>query len=155
MTRIYTLAFTLAHHLIEVYRRIFRPVTVGVRIMLLKDERILLVRHTYMDTDSWYFPGGGLNRGETMEQAARREAWEETGVIVKDIQLVGIFTLPDSYNTNHNILYASTAYEEPGKDRPAPHSHEIAACQAFSIHELPVNMAAGQTAQLAEFLKNK
>lgn len=155
MTWVYTLAFTLAHHLIELYRRIFRPVTVGVRIILLKDDHILLVRHTYMDKNSWYFPGGGLKRDETMEQAARREAWEETGVITHNLQLVGIFTVPGSYNTNHNVLFACTSYDEPGKDCPALSSHEIAACQAFSIHHLPDNMAAGQTTQLADFLKNK
>jgi ADP-ribose pyrophosphatase YjhB (NUDIX family) len=56
----------------RVYCFLFRPVRLGVRVMLLRGDQVLLVRQTYMP--GWFMPGGGLKRGETLEQAARREA---------------------------------------------------------------------------------
>ena len=56
----------------------YRPVTVGVRVMLIRDGQVLLIRHSYLR--GWYLPGGGLKRGESMEAAARREAREESGL---------------------------------------------------------------------------
>lgn len=62
--------------------------------IIVSDEngRILLERRT--DFDSWGIPGGALELGETLEQCARREVWEETGVTVGELQLVGIYSEP-------------------------------------------------------------
>ena len=61
--------------LARIYWKIFRPLTWGVRLMLIKNDEIVLVRHTYRD--GWFLPGGGLKRRETFTAAARREAHEE------------------------------------------------------------------------------
>ncbi len=60
----------------QLRRRMKRPVK-GVSL-IASDEagRILLVRHSY-GPDEWCFPGGGMDRGETAEQTARRELREE------------------------------------------------------------------------------
>lgn len=55
------------------------PVTFGVRCVVFDDaERVLLVRHTYMD--GWHFPGGAVDPGESARDAAARELLEETGL---------------------------------------------------------------------------
>lgn len=41
--------------------------------------------------DTWECPGGHINKGETPEQAARRELWEETGAIEFDIEPIGYY----------------------------------------------------------------
>ena len=58
----------------RIYCFLFRPVRMGVRVMMIRDNKVTLVRQTYMP--GWFMPGGGLKRGETLEQAARREAFE-------------------------------------------------------------------------------
>ncbi len=62
----------LIYLIYRVYCFIFRPVTLGVRVMMIDKDQVLLVRHTYMD--GWFMAGGGVKRGETLDQAARRES---------------------------------------------------------------------------------
>ena len=53
------------------------PLRAAGVIACSKFGRILMVRRT--DGEGWAFPGGGLKEGESPEQAAYREFWEETG----------------------------------------------------------------------------
>jgi ADP-ribose pyrophosphatase YjhB (NUDIX family) len=62
--------------------------------------RLLLMRRT--DNDNWALPGGAMDCGETMAQAATRETREETGIDCEITGLVGIYT-----NPGHVILYTS------------------------------------------------
>jgi len=58
---------------------------VGIRsaTIVLKDDRVLLVKSQYDESMFYLFPGGGMEFGETIEECAIRETAEETGVAVK------------------------------------------------------------------------
>ena len=56
-------------------------------------ETILLTKRT--DNGRWCLPGGGMDPGESVEEACIREAYEETGLRVKVTRLVGVYTSPD------------------------------------------------------------
>lgn len=68
-----------------------RGLTLGVRgIVRLDDGKFLLVRHTYIP--GWYFPGGGVEKGQTIEQALSEELLQETGLkVVEKPVLYGVF----------------------------------------------------------------
>ena len=57
----------LGYRLYRVYLAVARPITVGVRAVLVREGQVLLVRHTYQD--HWYLPGGGVKKGETLTEA--------------------------------------------------------------------------------------
>lgn len=56
----------------------------GVRIIIMQDRLVVLVSHWYAPW-VWTLPGGGVEKDETPEQAAAREAEEETGLKIKSL----------------------------------------------------------------------
>jgi putative (di)nucleoside polyphosphate hydrolase len=56
------------------------PYRVGVGVMLIsRDGRVFIGRRINQETEAWQMPQGGIDPGETAEQAARRELHEEVG----------------------------------------------------------------------------
>ncbi len=65
-----------------------RPL-VGVGVVFLREDRVFLAkRHGSHGEDTWASAGGHLEWGESLEDCARREAWEELGVIVGDLRFL-------------------------------------------------------------------
>jgi 8-oxo-dGTP diphosphatase len=57
---------------------------------IFRDGKVLLVRRARKPAlDIWTLPGGGVEAGETLHQAVRREVMEETGVTIEVVALAG------------------------------------------------------------------
>src|SRR5881296_435111 len=65
---------------------------IGVNALIFDQGRILLAHRR--DIDWWNLPGGGMEVGETVEEALYREVYEETGLQVEIEQLVGVYSKP-------------------------------------------------------------
>jgi ADP-ribose pyrophosphatase YjhB (NUDIX family) len=73
----------------------------SVNVVLVNDaDEILLIRRS--DNGNWAVPGGGIDLGESVRQAAVREAREETGIECEITGIVGIYSDP-----RHVIVYTS------------------------------------------------
>ena len=132
----------------KIFCFIFRPVRMGVRILLVREGRVWLVRHTYVP--GWHLPGGGPKRGETLEQAARREAFEETGAELGELNLMGAYTNFIQWKTDHSIVFICTDFEITG--RP---DGEIAELRAFALDDLPVDVFPSHRLRLDEYRDGK
>lgn len=62
-------------------------------VFIARDGQVLLVRQSY-GKRYWSLPGGSMEHGESVEQAAVREAKEETGLDVRLTRLVGVYSKP-------------------------------------------------------------
>jgi ADP-ribose pyrophosphatase YjhB (NUDIX family) len=135
--------YRLAHYLYVAKWYVLRPITTGVRVLVLNDRRVLLVRHTYRS--GWFMPGGGLKRGETIEQAARRELREETGLEVGAMEVAGIFTNVGEGKTDHVVVFRVECSAAPRPDSP-----EVAECAWFALDALPEGVAPGSRRRITE-----
>ncbi|MQA04280.1 MAG: NUDIX domain-containing protein [Streptosporangiales bacterium] len=73
----------------------------SVNVVVTDDQdRVLLIRRS--DNDNWALPGGAIDLGESLTQAAVRETKEESGIDCEITGFVGIYTDP-----KHVILYTS------------------------------------------------
>lgn len=63
---------------------------VGVGVLVERNGQVLLVRRTKHGAGSWSTPGGYLDRGEALDEAAIRETREETGVVLAGATFLGV-----------------------------------------------------------------
>ena len=137
--------------LYKIYRlswKITQPQTIGVRIFLIKKQQILLVKHTY--SHQWFLPGGGLKKGETLEQAIRRELTEELGVNIDKIELFGAYNNFFEGKKDYIILFKSEDFSLPNKK-----DSEIEHFSFFPFEDIPKSTSPGTKRRIAEFLENK
>ena len=122
-------------------------VTLGVQGIVVDDaSRVLLIRHGYRA--GWHFPGGGVERGEEIEEALTREVLEETGVVIlQPPRLVGIYSHFDDYPGDHVILYRIDHWRRDCI--PAPNA-EIAEHGFFALDALPETLSPGTSRRLKE-----
>ena len=77
--------------------------TVDIFIYDDKNNFILIKRKNDPYKDCWAFPGGFVEYGATVENAARREAKEETSIDVELTKLVGVYSDPDRDPRGHTV----------------------------------------------------
>ena len=112
------------------------PRTRRSRVLVVHEGKILLVKSWY-GSGEWTLPGGGIKRGETPLQTAKRELSEETGLKPKNIKSLGQAT-----QTHHGLTmhYYQFAAEQGGKSvRPKPPRLVISNCVWVSPARLPKN----------------
>lgn len=65
---------------------------VGVGAIVINKDRVVLVKRGHPPlAGEWSIPGGVLEVGETLREAAKREAFEETGLVVEPADLLGVY----------------------------------------------------------------
>ena len=126
-------------------RVVFYDPKVAAVCVIARDGRVLMIRRgTDLGYGLWSLPGGFVDRGEVVESAAAREAWEETGLEVSVDGLLGLFSLPG----DPVIVAAFTAHETGGKLAPGPEALETS---FFPLDALPELAFTRDTEILAQW----
>ena len=126
-----------------------RPMTLGVRGLVIdQDQRVLLVRHTYVA--GYYLPGGGVEGGETLEEALTRELAEEGNITLQGAPILhAVYLNRRVSRRDHVALYVVRDFAQH-----APHvpDYEIAEANFFALEALPPDTTAATRARLDEAL---
>jgi 8-oxo-dGTP pyrophosphatase MutT (NUDIX family) len=88
-----------------------RLLVAGAGIIVCKDRKVLLQKRR--DNSCWAIHGGCVEIGETVENTAKRELLEETGLIANTIELFGVFSGEDmlyTYPNGDEVYIISTIY---------------------------------------------
>ncbi len=141
---------TLARAINSVLRpfwRFRRGMTLGAQGAVIDGEgRVLLVRHSYRP--GWWFPGGGVEWGETLETALGRELEEEVGVRLTAAPVLhGMFSNFASFPGDHIALFVVRHWQRREDYRKRG---EIAETGMFALGSLPERTDPGTRARLAE-----
>jgi ADP-ribose pyrophosphatase YjhB (NUDIX family) len=121
-----------------------RPILmVGAAILVLDSEnRLLLMKRS--DIGRWGIPGGAMELGEVVENAARRETFEETSLEIGEMSLFGVFSGPGLYykypngDEVYNVTIIYISHDWRGELKL---NHEHTEWNWFAACEIPENIS--------------
>ena len=125
-------------------RRLWQPVGIGARAIVLRDDQILLVRLTYHP--GWHLPGGGVEKGESAFDGMKRELQEECSLVVQTADVFGVYFNQYQGCNDHIMVYHVS--ETMGALDIDP--NEIAEARFFNLNDLPATLSPGTGRRLQE-----
>jgi len=135
-----------------------RPlIMAGACVILINDEDKLLLQ-LRKDNNYWGLPGGSLELGETLEQVAKRELYEETGLVANDIKLFNVYSGDKFYykyphgDEVYNVVTAFICHNFKGV--LTSEKSEVQKLQFFSLNELPMNINPPEEPIINEYIAN-
>jgi ADP-ribose pyrophosphatase YjhB (NUDIX family) len=133
-----------------------RPlIMVGANVILLDSHHRLLLQ-LRKDNNCWGLPGGALELGETLEESAKRELFEETGLIANKLSLFHIFSGKEFYyqyphgDEVYNVIATYICTDYKGNIRI--NEDEVQDVKFFHPSELPVNISPPEFPILKQFI---
>lgn len=134
-----------------------RPlIFVGAVVVIVDSDGRLLLEERKFPKDLWGLPGGLMELGESTEDTAKREVLEETGLTVKALHLINVYSGPQHFVVAENgdefyvvtVAYFSDSYHgELIVDKKESLSFKF-----FSPEELPEKMVGSHRVVIEEFL---
>lgn len=135
-----------AWHARNLWHRVARPLTMGVRAIVTDGDRVLLIRHSYVA--GWHLPGGGVDKGETLVEAMKREVREEVGLIVESgAQPLGVYARFRHGASDHVAVFVASTWS----GTPRADGFEIADVAFFPLDALPADTTRSTVQRLAEY----
>lgn len=136
-----------------------RPLQMVAGVVFLFDtqDRILLQKRA--DDHTWCVPGGSMELGETPEEAARRETFEETGLIPDELEFFSIISGEEAHHIYPNgdevyavdINYICRKYSGTLRKQ----EEEVLDLKYFDTNELPETLCVRDRKTIQEILANR
>ncbi|RWN21355.1 MAG: NUDIX domain-containing protein [Mesorhizobium sp.] len=138
----------LRARLFHLYFVLRRPMTLGVRGLIhdRASRSVFLIRHTYVP--GWQLPGGGVEVGETMNEALARELAEEGNIALTAPPVFkSMHFNRRSSRRDHVGFYLLEHFSQTAPKRP---DHEIAEAGFFPLDRLPQGTTPATLRRIAE-----
>jgi 8-oxo-dGTP pyrophosphatase MutT (NUDIX family) len=131
--------------------RLRRGMTLGVRAAIFDEQdRVFLVRHSY--APGWLFPGGGVERGETIHDALAREVEEEGGIVLDGPAVLhGLFSNEERFRGDHVACFIIRRFTR----RAWKPGIEIKETGFFPVTGLPEGTTGGTRRRIEEIVIGK
>ena len=141
---------SLYHKLSKLYWKIKKPRTLGIKAMILDEnkEKVLLVKHTYID--GWFLPGGGVKKFEKPLDALKRELREELGFSFVSGELFGVYSNFSESKSDTVIVMTCC-----GTMSDNINSKEILDYDYFGLTDLPSDISPGTKRRISEYISGQ
>ena len=105
-----------------------------VDVVIPSERGVVLIRRASEPFEGqWALPGGFVEVGETVEEAAAREAAEETGLAVEVARLIGVYSEPERDPRGHNVSVAFLVRVLSGELAAATDASEVSVLDPSSV----------------------
>ncbi len=131
---------------VKSYRNPFPTVDIIIEI----DDGIVMIERKN-EPFGWALPGGFVDYGESLEQAAVREAKEETSLTVTNLRLVGCYSDPARDRRQHTI---STVYAATGAGLPRA-ADDAVSLAIFPLSALPERLCFDHAKIITDYARLK
>ena len=123
-----------------------RPLLQVGASVIVEDPKGRILLQLRSDNHCWGYAGGSVELDEVVEAAAKRELFEETGLIAESLELFGVFSGKDTHYvypngdevSNVDIVYVCKKYSGSLKCQEG----EVDALKFFHVDEIPKNISA-------------
>ena len=121
-----------------------RPLLQVGASVIVEDPQGRILLQLRSDNHCWGYPGGSVELDEVVEEAAKRELFEETGLVAKRLSLFGIFSGPQTHYmypngdevSNVEIVYVCKDYSRELRCQDG----EVDALSFFEKDRIPDNL---------------
>jgi len=150
----------MAHYILDLRKQVgHRPLLQCGASVILEDKNGRILLQKRMDSHTWGYHGGSVELDENTEEAARRELFEETGIIAEDMSLFGVFSGPDMHYiypngdevSNVDVVYLCKKWHGTIQKQ----DDEVEELAFFSADNLPSDLFGPNRAALLLWSKNK
>lgn len=135
-----------------------RPlILVGAVVVIVDKDGRLLLEERKFPKNLWGLPGGLMELGESTEATAKREVLEETGLTVKTLHLINVYSGPEHFviAENGDEFYVVTAayYSKDYHGKLVVDEKESLSFKFFCPNDLPEKMVGSHRTVIEEFLE--
>lgn len=136
-----------------------RPLLQVGASVIVEDEAGKILLQKRKDNHCWCYAGGSVDLDEKVEDAAKRELFEETGLTAKEVELFGIFSGKETHYIYPNgdevstvdIVYICKNYSGNLK----PQEEEVEELRFFGVNELPEEISPPIKIVMEEWVRRK
>ncbi|MBQ4283651.1 MAG: NUDIX hydrolase [Lachnospira sp.] len=136
-----------------------RPLLQIAASVIVEDEQGRILLQLRSDNNCWAYAGGSVELDEVVEDAAKRELFEETGLIAERLELFGVFSGKETHYiypngdevSNVDIVYVCRVYSGELKCQKG----EVEELRFFQVDEIPQNISPPIRKALSQWIESK